>query len=531
MAKYISEQSLKDAYINLTLNKYSNPNEMFYLLICKFAGISTTRYIDLNDELIKNRLLDAVKTLGYLYIDDSFQNEQYNFINPLAMTSWVSNSKDNIKLWSRNRFKNNIVAGSAVWREILFDNIPSNTAQIKLKHNYLDNINTDVKVPIDALAIWVNRFNQFDKDVNIYKLIESFKVKFCITEEELRLFSRAKLNLTYSDNRISPHVIRSWIGNPNIDPGWLERTKKTEESRSHMIEVFNENFHEESLDTGHIEKSDLIRILDNTHQIILVGPPGTSKSYIAKQIAESGRFYDFKRIQFHPQYTYQDFIGGKVFQNNTIIDKKGILIKLIEEAIQYRDNEYLLIIEEINRANVSQVFGELIQLLDRDEKLYLTFNDISNEYYIPTNLKIIGTMNSTDRTLGRIDFAIKRRFYEIYCGVNYDLLSKTVMIKDNLFPIELFLAKLNNSLTLYLNNVEMVIGHAIFMKNFVFNHEQNKFVWPISDFIELFYYSILPLITAYCGNNQDIIRLVLGNELSQLQEEDVFIELIGEYIY
>src|SRR5690625_5327621 len=80
-----------------------------------------------------------------------------------------------------------------------------------------------------------------------------------------------------------------------------------------------------------------------------MGPPGTSKSFLAKQISKE--FDVVKRIQFHPQYSYQDFIGGKILENGYLKDKKGELIEFIEEAISGKehDKEYLLIIEEINR--------------------------------------------------------------------------------------------------------------------------------------------------------------------------------------
>src|SRR5690625_449950 len=97
-----------------------------------------------------------------------------------------------------------------------------------------------------------------------------------------------------------------------------------------------------------------------------------------------------KRIKFHTKYSYQDFIGGKILENGYLKDKKGELIEFIEEAISGKehDKEYLLIIEEINRANVSQVFGEMIQLLDRGERLKLTFNVEEKDYYLPDHIKI-----------------------------------------------------------------------------------------------------------------------------------------------
>src|SRR5690625_7230376 len=98
-----------------------------------------------------------------------------------------------------------------------------------------------------------------------------------------------------------------------------------------------------------------------------------------------------KRIKFHTKYSYQDFIGGKILENGYLKDRKGELIEFIEEAISgnEHDKEYLLIIEEINRANVRQVFGEMIKLLDRGERLKLTFNEDEMDSYLPDNINII----------------------------------------------------------------------------------------------------------------------------------------------
>ena len=260
-----------------------------------------------------------------------------------------------------------------------------------------------------------------------------------------------------------------------------------------------------------------------------MGPPGTSKSFLAVQLSES--FNVVKRLQFHPQYSYQDLIGGKILEQGNLVDKKGELIILIEDAMleENKDKEYLLIIEEINRANVSQVFGEMIQLLDRGETLNLTFNDEEKEYQLPTNLKIVGTMNTTDRTVGRIDYAIKRRFYQIYCKPDIGLLIDKVIVEGNEFSIAGLLEKINQNLFIALSNKEMVIGHAIFMKKFVYSSESNKFIWPKNDFENLFNYVVVPIIEDYCNGNIDLITSVIGEKLYRQDSPD-FINSIQEYL-
>src|SRR5690625_7726975 len=130
--------------------------------------------------------------------------------------------------------------------------------------------------------------------------------------------------------------------------------------------------------------------------------------------------------------------------------------------------------EEINRANVSKVFVEMIQLLDRGERLKLNFNEEEMDYYLPDNLKIIGTMNTTDRTVGRIDYAIKRCFYQVYFGPDTGILIDKVKIEGNEFSVADLLTKINQNLFSVLNNKEMVIGHAIFLRDYVYSSERSE---------------------------------------------------------
>ena len=242
-------------------------------------------------------------------------------------------------------------------------------------------------------------------------------------------------------------------------------------------------------------------MLDKAEQAILMGPPGTSKSYMANLLSE--KFTHTKRIQFHPQYSYQDFIGGKILDQGTLKDKKGEFIEFLDSAINNTINDtYLLVIEEINRANVSQVFGELIQLLDRNEKLNLSFNGIEYTYYLPDNLKIIGMMNTTDK----------------------------VLIVGNAFSIADLLQKINSNLLNSLNNKEMVIGHAIFLKEFVKDATSSKYIWDLKDFVDLFNYVVLPIIEDYCNGNIELIKNILGEKLIEQLTGDDFVQAVQEFL-
>ncbi len=156
--------------------------------------------------------------------------------------------------------------------------------------------------------------------------------------------------------------------------------------------------------------------LQDKRQAIFQGPPGTGKTYVAKRIAEHCREHggDFKIVQFHPSYSYEDFVEGF---RPTLTDgqaafelRKGPLRSIAEDAAANPDATYILVIDEINRGNVAKVLGELYFLLEyRDEKVNLQY---SNEpFSLPANLWFIGTMNTTDRSIALVDAALRRRFY------------------------------------------------------------------------------------------------------------------------
>lgn len=137
---------------------------------------------------------------------------------------------------------------------------------------------------------------------------------------------------------------------------------------------------------------------------------------------ETSPFY--KIVQFHPSYTYEDFVRGittKPTENGTGIEFEGVNKVLADFATKAYDNpskKYVLAIDEINRANLSSVFGELIYALEYRDKTVTTMYEVdhSNELTLPSNLYIIGTMNTADRSVGHIDYAIRRRFAFVHIG-------------------------------------------------------------------------------------------------------------------
>ena len=166
--------------------------------------------------------------------------------------------------------------------------------------------------------------------------------------------------------------------------------------------------------------------LADKRNIILQGPPGTGKTWLAKRLAYAlvGSKDDdrVRPLQFHPNMSYEDFVrgwrpsgaGGDSVGRLKLVD--GPLLRLIDAARQNPDAKYVMVIEEINRGNPAQIFGEMLTLLESDkrnpgEAMALAYpRDDAERVHIPPNVYVIGTMNLADRSLALVDFALRRRF-------------------------------------------------------------------------------------------------------------------------
>lgn len=185
----------------------------------------------------------------------------------------------------------------------------------------------------------------------------------------------------------------------------------------YVEEYTKDNFLEEVLFREQ-DYDELVGLLLRRKNLILQGAPGVGKTFISKRLAYSligSKAEDqIEFIQFHQNYSYEDFIQGFRPDENGFHLENGIFYDFCVKACEHPEKNYFFIIDEINRGNISKIFGELLMLIEADKRgkefeIYLTYNK-DEKFHIPDNVYIIGMMNTADKSLAIIDYALRRRF-------------------------------------------------------------------------------------------------------------------------
>lgn len=310
-----------------------------------------------------------------------------------------------------------------------------------------------------------------------------------------------------------------------------------------FTKIINENI-KNMQDKYKEEIKDLVRLLLAEKNLILQGAPGTGKTYNSaviavalidgslngedidlpidvsdhKQVME--RYQELINISqivfstFHQSMDYEDFIEGlrpKVENGQIIYDiKKGIFKKICEAAEKEPEKNFVLIIDEINRGNVSKIFGELISLIEKDKRkesihsLTATLTYSGEPFGVPANLYILGTMNTTDRSTGTLDYALRRRFVfktmkadEQIVNAQEEEIAEIALLLFS--QVKEFIKKYNSG---DMDIEDLMIGHSYFLAS---NIEQ------LQNNIE---YKIKPLIKEYI--NDGILRMPSAKTLDDI---------------
>lgn len=415
-------------------------------------------------------------------------------------------------------------------------NVLHETDVKKIKRHYLNK--TGIQLSDDDINEFINAMQSLNKEIDLSNetdaeiadaLYEAYKTCFTTIkaydqEKGTSFYDILKIpSDTFETKRSKSNQIMATVlaqinnsrHNPTADPA--DKTEPNGDGES-----------------DNVQTDELIMLPLN---LILYGPPGTGKTHhtIDKSLEiidgrkthNADRFEELKGerriefITFHQSISYEDFIEGikPITKGNNVTYrvKPSIFKQICERAEQDSGNNYVLIIDEINRGNVANIFGELITLIENNkrEKLKVTLPYSNEEFSVPKNLYIIGTMNTADRSVEALDTALRRRFSFEEMMPDSNLL-KDYIIKTNDFEHCTFanLLETINKRIEVLKDRDHLIGHSYFMikdekendiKEIDLNSQDNSKILK-----NVFFDKIIPLLQEYFYGDYEKIQLVLG---------------------
>lgn len=408
------------------------------------------------------------------------------------------------------------------------------SSMLTLKSNYRDLIKENYlkgnKISLAKLAAWIFRFTSFDfqnepNEKQFTRVIEKAIRKFLkITKNDFLWLFEDDLStnrLTPSTTAVTGDYVRSKFDfgdgkNPEIQPVAESDNYQTSMIARDAVERYL------ALNGDNPSDGDILDILKSKKQIVLTGVPGVGKSRYTQMLCENEFFSHTKTIQFHASYSYEDFIGAEVLKSEDggtyVSTRKGTFLDFANEAIQHPAENYLFVIDELNRGNIAEIFGETILVLDRNYEVAL-----SNEYEnismlkLPENFYIVATMNTSDRNIAFLDLAIRRRFAFIPLLPNYDFLSEEVVLEY--FDLGNVLRLINQRILETLKDPELVLGQSYFIPP----KSEDGYVWDFEKFKNQFNFVLLPTLKEYSFNEPSAVNTIVGENLSDgIQDVEEF---------
>lgn len=491
-----------------------------FFLILKLQNLKINHWSHKSEIYNKDKLLIALYLLGGLASPEE---------RPGKKSCLFFTGIRNIKLYNEGTIFNNLPSRliDTIDNSAADHLLDKNQEEIKFKKVVLENLNKKYpnKFNLYAIIYWIYRHYNFEKNYTKLELKDIFCNQFNLSHQELeKIFDmKAFYNPTYSEERTEYIDIRQYIGiqdielnlaNLNIEISDLNLEQYVEELRMIAQEL-------------KITPNLILNVLTRYKQLILTGVPGVGKSYFINELKDK---FDINIIQFHQNYSYQDFIVGKTIQDGNVLPIEGDLIKIIDKANSENSKNFLLVLDEVNRGNISSIFGELMYLLDRNgNSIYIPL--LKKHIILPDNLYILGTMNSADRSIAVIDYALRRRFPFITLLPNYDLISETVILKDQQVEcrnLGSFLSRVNENIRKHFNSKDLQLGHSYFMKNLTSLEKDGDFyILPVRDMFFILFFEIIPMLIEYNNGDDSHLNDIFSEDLLSSNEENLVTNIIN----
>lgn len=268
-------------------------------------------------------------------------------------------------------------------------------------------------------------------------------------------------------------------------------------------------------------EEELCEAILKRQDCILFGPPGTSKTYMIDQLKDALKDHiaEIQIVQFHANYSYEEFIEGVVpdVDGKGFKYESGIFFDFCERAKSTPTEKLcLFVIDEINRANVTAVFGEVLNLMENKGTRKMITSKRKVEFFVPNNVVIIGTMNTADKTLAKLDFAFRRRFRFLAMYPSREALHEMVASVGILDDVGLSVDEYTTCFEV-LN--AKILRHPLLGKNLTLGHvlwtrkTSDGNPYDKTEIGRIFRETIFPQIENYCGSNSDVLGTLLGTEL------------------